>query len=350
MTWYRALTKRAAKTPYGCWVGPQGQVKYCDTEEHGLVASDILLSLGRKPAIDFSKDPNGLGDTQTLLGMGWARLILQWPNIQLKVHPSTTQLSAICKEFINTAAKSIEVEMPGVSRGKYTIPQFREICNGKDPNALKPVNNNPWSNPEMFNSPAYARTVHPFVKRAATVETLPYFQELDEDGDYTPDVDHVSQVLKQKFNASIVRPIGQGDSGVAYMLSDGNVLKVTTNEMEGKMAQWLSRNPHPNIAKYFDVWKDGNLWYEVMEFVNTKLQDKATINALNQATDQKNCYEPSCALSILMDQKYRRMPHIGEITSVLKHLSRFPGRKPFDFLNPNNIGQQGNQLKFFDIT
>src|SRR5665213_2596176 len=105
------------------------------------------------------------------------------------------------------------------------------------------------------------------IKQAVTMETMPYFEEVADDAgdnDYILDPQDIATTLQKKFKATIVHPIGQGDSGVAYQLSNGDVLKVTTNDKEGQVAQWLLSHPHRNFVRFKDVWKQGNLWYVVM--------------------------------------------------------------------------------------
>ena len=89
-------------------------------------------------------------------------------------------------------------------------------------------------------------------RRAQLQETLPYFQEFEEYGDYVPDEQSLTQKL-ENMGITLGKEISRGDSGIAYMLSNGDVLKITTNSQEGQVASYLSQNPHPSIIEYKSI-------------------------------------------------------------------------------------------------
>jgi len=70
--------------------------------------------------------------------------------------------------------------------------------------------------------------------------------------------------IDDTINASIMSDIGRGDSGIAYLLSNEDVLKITTNAQEGKVADYFWNNPNPHVVEYKLVWKEGDLYYIVM--------------------------------------------------------------------------------------
>ena len=192
-------------------------------------------------------------------------------------------------------------------------------------------------------------------KKATLQETMPYFQEFEEYGDYVPDEESLNTKL-DSMGLSVGEDISSGDSGVAYYLSNGDVLKVTTNNQEGKVAEYLVQNPHPSIANYKNVWKEGDLYYIVMEHLDKMVSDipalKNIFDDLKIITDSSNCYNVNCAYSIIYhDNYFNSLPsHIkNTINGYLKHLQSIP-IPIFDFLNPNNIGIQNGKIKFFDIT
>ena len=102
-------------------------------------------------------------------------------------------------------------------------------------------------------------------KKSQLEQTLPYFKELSQWGKYVPDPDKVNSYLKEHFNTEIIKDIGSGSSGIAYLLSNGDILKITTNNQEGIIAQWLASNPNPHIVEYKSVWKEGDLFYIIVE-------------------------------------------------------------------------------------
>lgn len=186
-------------------------------------------------------------------------------------------------------------------------------------------------------------------------ESLPYFQDFEED-QYIPDQEKLINILKTKFNTEIVSNISSGDSGVAYLLSNGDVLKITTNSQEAKVAEWLISNPHPSIIAYKYVWNDNGLSYIIMEKLDSLIKDNNILNrlliSLSKLLEKNNCYDINCALVILKQHaKNIDISVIFLVIDYLEHLSFLAKDiKIFDFLNPDNIGFKDGKLKFFDIT
>ncbi len=183
-------------------------------------------------------------------------------------------------------------------------------------------------------------------------ESIPYFKEIEEMGDYVPDVNSIEQTLTNRVGSTVSKVIGSGDSGVAYLLTNGDVLKITTNSKEGIIAIYLMHNPHPNIVSYKDVWKEGDLYYIVMEHVDsidTAPLLKKLFQTLSALMDIKKCYDPKCAYHILkqIDDSSNTKE---KILDYLLHLSDMPtGAHIFDFLSTNNVGVLNGDIKFFDI-
>lgn len=190
-------------------------------------------------------------------------------------------------------------------------------------------------------------------KKSQLKETLPYFQEFEEYGDYIPDEESLNSRLKA-IGISIVSDIGSGDSGVAYLLSNGDVLKITTNHQEGKVSMHLLNNPHPSIVEYKKVWKEGDLYYIIMEHIDKVVSDipelRDSFIKFNEITDKLGCYDPYCSYEILLEQNIFQSKQLENIVKeYLFYLKTIP-IKIYDFINPNNIGIKDGVIKFFDIT
>lgn len=179
---------------------------------------------------------------------------------------------------------------------------------------------------------------------------MPYFHEFAEDGQYVPDQQSVTNDLWNRFGAQIVADLGCGDSGCAYLLSNGNVLKITTNDQEGRQAMWLSANSNPFIAEIYDVHKEGDLWYIVMEKVDPPSAElKKAVSEASDYLDNLGIYDAKRAAQAL-----RRWPGVvgpfgRQIIAYVAYLAAAP-KAPFDFLNPSNVGEKNGTIKFFDIT
>lgn len=191
-------------------------------------------------------------------------------------------------------------------------------------------------------------------RKAQLESTLPYFQEFEDMGDYVPKQDKLNKLLEEKYNTYIVKDIGQGDSGVAYLLGNRDILKITTNQQEAKVAQWLVNNPNSSIIDYKDIWYDGDLAFIIMEQLTPLNKSgeallKNYIDKLITYLEKKDCYNIICAIEII--EKLPSIPVVVAIKEYLNHLYHSPFVNDiYDFLNPNNIGIKNGKLVFFDIT
>lgn len=188
-------------------------------------------------------------------------------------------------------------------------------------------------------------------KKAQIAQTLPYFKEFEEYGEYVPDESKIQSILKNKYNTKVVSEIGRGDSGIAYNLSDGNVLKITTNEKEGKIANFLMNNPNEYIIDYKDVWKDGDLYYIIMEKIkNLDNKTLAILEKYQKILNKFNVVDVDKAIIIIKNSElYNIYPIISQnILDYLFYLKNL-NVKAYDFLNPNNVGMKDGHLVFFDI-
>ena len=166
-------------------------------------------------------------------------------------------------------------------------------------------------------------------------------------------VQEVSQRIKEQFGADIVEDIGQGDSGVAYSLSNGDVLKITTNSQEGEVANYFMGHKSPHVVNYKSVWKDGDLYYIVMDKIDEMAVDsKKMTNSfryINYIMDKHKCYEPKCSYDLIYRDSAIDDTIKQEILYYLSALQKM-NIPIFDFLDIDNIGMKDGRLLFFDIT
>jgi len=183
------------------------------------------------------------------------------------------------------------------------------------------------------------------------VEQSTYFTDFDKYEGYSPNSESLCSELKGIFIESV---IDHGDSGEAYLLSNGDVLKITTNAREGEYAKWLVENPHPLIANYKHVWQDGNLYYVIMEYLDTGIPNylKTLIDYMREVLDSHNCFNVDRAVSILIkDEKIQKLLHISVVKSILSYIDHIRyGGNAFDFLSLDNVGLSDGKIKFFDIS
>lgn len=192
-------------------------------------------------------------------------------------------------------------------------------------------------------------------KKSQLKESLPYFQEFEEEGEYVPNENSLNKKLELK-GLFINNEIGRGDSGVAYSLSNGDVLKITTNDQEGRVASYFVNNPHQSTISYKSVWKEGDLYFIIMEKVEDLLSNHPDLleifSNLTYITEKEGCYSPKCAYSIILKNSYfKSLPkeYSQTILEYLYYLKSIP-IGIYDFLNPSNIGIKNGKIKFFDVT
>jgi hypothetical protein len=183
-------------------------------------------------------------------------------------------------------------------------------------------------------------------------ETLSYFQEFEKE-EYIPEEESVNAVLENQFGASIISEVGRGDSGIAYLLSNGDVLKITTNSQEGAIARYVSENPIPCIVDYKLVWQEGDLYYIVMEKIDQMGVDNSFIKqefkTLEAIVDKNNIYDPAFLYQVIKNNYDMNFDFKRMILPYLFYLQQLPF-KIFDFININNVGLKDGKLIFFDVT
>ena len=188
-------------------------------------------------------------------------------------------------------------------------------------------------------------------KLAQTTDTLDYFAELD----IFPDIEKTNSLIQEKINARILGEIGRGDNGIAYDMSNGDVLKITTNSQEYKIALYLMQNPNKYIAEYKQAWQEGDLYFIVIEKLKDMVVNHPMIVSyfedLVKIAKQKSCFNPSCFLEILENNSYvNSHPYTPIVKNYLDHLTDISSLRLFDIINPANIGiSKDDGLKFFDI-
>ena len=188
-------------------------------------------------------------------------------------------------------------------------------------------------------------------KKSQLKETLPYFQEFEDMGEYVPNEKSINDILENQYGASIVSTIGQGDSGVAYLLSNGDVLKITTNSQEGKVADYFLTNPNPHVVDYKLVWKEGDLYYIIMDRIETMAIEYVSdeFDYISKLMEINDCYDPKCSYSIIENDDSIDQSIQQKLLSYVSSLMEVPFRL-YDFLNINNVGIKNGSLIFFDIT
>lgn len=177
--------------------------------------------------------------------------------------------------------------------------------------------------------------------------SINYFKEL-EDVNYIPDFSEIEKILKINEYGIVRDMLGCGDSGCAYLLSSGYVLKITTNKSEADVAKWIIDNPHPTIAKYFKVWEHKKLHCIIMEKLTEMLKNTYPIDEMINICEKSSSFDPNSSFWILSKDQYNDITYISQVRDYLSHIKKYG--KSFDFLNTGNIAISNGKLKFFDIT
>lgn len=62
-----------------------------------------------------------------------------------------------------------------------------------------------------------------------------------------------SENIKKFIGSNIIKKLGSGSNGIAYLMSNNKVLKVTTDDEEAGTSALVKNIDHPNIIKIYDV-------------------------------------------------------------------------------------------------
>lgn len=93
--------------------------------------------------------------------------------------------------------------------------------------------------------------------------------------------------------------LGSGAKGIAVLLNDGRVLKVTSDPVEAAFALWLIENPTPSIfPRVFEVWRDGNEYGIVRESVDDIPLDAVDRAAMARLHNEQMALKESMGLWI----------------------------------------------------
>jgi hypothetical protein len=186
-------------------------------------------------------------------------------------------------------------------------------------------------------------------KRAITETTMPYFQELAEEGEYVPNTDILKSEVKQRTGSEVQNELGCESNGCAYRLSNGDVLKITTSDFEGRLASLIMQNPNPTVAAIKNLWKHGDLYCIITEFVSNvnDPQIQKVFDWIKNMKNSINCYNIECAQKMIIELD--DFPFKKDILDHLDYVTNLKSRPPFDFLNASNTGIVNGHLKFFDV-
>ena len=130
-------------------------------------------------------------------------------------------------------------------------------------------------------------------------------------------------------------------------------MKITTNSQEGQIANYILENPNPCIVKYKSVWKEGDLYYIIME----KIEDMAInypsieqeFNNLEILMETYDAHDPLSVYNLVQENNSISADFKVVLLPYLFYIQQLPF-KVFDFTNINNVGVNDGKLIFFDIT
>lgn len=122
-----------------------------------------------------------------------------------------------------------------------------------------------------------------------------WFQDLYDDfgGKNIPNPDNIDNVIKnteKTFGAKLIKYIGSGDNGIAFLASDGDIIKYTIDKNEAILWLKLKNDKIPGIAKLKDIIHitdkngDGHVYAMKVEYVSndlTQYQSKLIRTAMN---------------------------------------------------------------------
>jgi hypothetical protein len=69
------------------------------------------------------------------------------------------------------------------------------------------------------------------------------------------EVDNAANLISQEWGYKIIKKLGEGSWGIAYLLDDNKVLKLTLNKKEVQYAYKFSKRHTKNLTNYYNVIK-----------------------------------------------------------------------------------------------
>ena len=166
----------------------------------------------------------------------------------------------------------------------------------------------------------------------------------------------------KKDGYNVQKRLGEGGYGYAYLLDNGRVLKVTTDEREAKASNLIIGRNFQNVAKIFRVWRYTKYynWFfieqEKLEKINKKEVSKWLQSDFNEFLN----------LESFLLQIFKNEINVSEAKSILNN---YEDKEFYDFasdminaakdllslniiwkdLHEDNIMKNGNIFKVIDL-
>lgn len=155
----------------------------------------------------------------------------------------------------------------------------------------------------------------------------------------------VAAALEKKFGSIIGQYLGGGSKGYAWMVGDGLVLKITSDEQEAHAASTLVGQNHPHVGAYKHVARISNLdlYAIIQEYAGEPITDFNTRKAIDTLPDKPE--QIIVALKELVEKSSH--PMWEQLLSAMQFI-RDNGINFFD-LHSDNVVRRGEVYKIIDV-
>lgn len=164
------------------------------------------------------------------------------------------------------------------------------------------------------------------------------------------------QKILQKFDFD--RYLGGGSYGIAFLLKDHTVLKITCDQTEGKAASFLVGKRLENVAEVYEVYRlpKSDLHVIVMEYIPDSLADDDSFGEYLHEIILKVLYTPGVskkekmilAIEYLREEPFDENSDMSNGVSYALEALEKAGVVWLDFHN-GNMGMKGGRLYVYDI-
>ena len=155
----------------------------------------------------------------------------------------------------------------------------------------------------------------------------------------------------KKHIPDVIRDLGGGDNGHAWLTKDG-VVKLTIDEAEALAATKISGKTHPNVVSYSDTLQMGGLPIFILkqDFAGERIIDPHVIDVLNNLGDPPS--HMGDIEQLTNAHRDSKLPMASrrafkQLASGMKWLSR-QGVEFFD-LSSHNVVKLGDTYKIIDL-
>lgn len=158
---------------------------------------------------------------------------------------------------------------------------------------------------------------------------------------------HTQQIIYKVANElgyNLVKKIGAGQYGTAYLTNDNKIFKVSYSKTEANAADKLIGINCEYLCNYYNVYETNEFWIIVMEKLDTENVNKEKLkNSIGSAFDIVHLTSPN------IKDVYRLFfnSYVRDFIKIYKEAKKY--KVHIDTQNTGNFGLKNGHLAAFDL-